>query len=60
MDMTFLDDPWRNPNWRAHETNTFDQLNHKDHKHMITNGLRFIDESRINALMNQNRPKTSN
>ena len=31
---------------------TFDQLNHKDHKHMIIhepNGPKFIDESRIKS-----------
>lgn len=42
------------------KSNTFDQFNHKDHKHIIIhepNGTKFIDGSRIKALMNHNEPR---
>lgn len=42
------------------KSETFDQLNHKDHKHMIiheSSGQKFIDESGMQALMDHNRPK---
>lgn len=45
------------------ESNTSNNLNHKDHEHMTThepNGLRYMDESRINAPMNHNGSRTNN
>lgn len=49
--------------WSMNESILLNQLNHKDHEHMLThepNGLGYMDESRINAFMNHNGSRTNN